>query len=90
MATIIAKHLGPTSRYGSRIRVRAEGHPARTYAWDYALTPEQNYVDAVSRYARERGIRPGDYVAGEVRPGLYAFVPAGSRAYRIGAAPGAP
>jgi hypothetical protein len=84
MVTIIAKHLGPTNRYGSRIRVRAEGHPARTYAWDYALTPEQNYVQAVANYARERGFRSAEYVAGEVRPGLYVFVPVSSKVYRIG------
>jgi hypothetical protein len=58
MKAIRTRFLGPTDTKGARIKAMAEGVPSITRAWEYALTADQNHVDAAEQLAHVYGWLP--------------------------------
>lgn len=73
MKAITTKHAGPTNTRGSRIIVRAEGGPAKSYGYDDALNVEENHIQAAKQYRDARGWT-GEMVGGGMPDGTgYCF-----------------
>ncbi len=50
MKAITTKYAGATNTRGSRIIVKAEGGPSKSYAWDNALNIDENHIQAAKQY----------------------------------------
>jgi len=74
---IIAKYLPPTNTKSSRIVVKIDGRPSKTYSYHHGLNVADNLELFANRYNAELGMDHEDYtlVGGEL-PGNagHAFV----------------
>lgn len=71
-ATIVTMFLGPTSRLGSRVKIRC-GSESMTVPWDHASGEDDNHAAACEALCARLG-RSGSFVAGRQNDGSFVFV----------------